>query len=225
MNSFLLELKNFSKQNWWIFILFIVALIIILVTRRWNIAEIVLLFLANFIWNLFIMIMQENYTNKNNKIGAYYHVWANITFTAIAIYGFVLLHQWQYIIWQIAYICWAIKAFSHYNFWKEIKILNETTLILLNVALIIIFLYIFPFQYFSFFQAIGFSLITIGLVSIKDTIRYWLSIIGIFLLVWGSLWGVIWSFLQWTTDGIALGYFLLTGSVLIYYLKLLKKYI
>jgi hypothetical protein len=73
------------------------------------------------------MVMQANYTAKNNKIGALYHVSATLTFTVISIYGLLLLNQSQYIIWQITYILAALKAFTFYNYGKDIKFINSYT--------------------------------------------------------------------------------------------------
>ena len=225
MNSFIKELKNFSKNNWWIFILLIIALSIIFITGKWNLTEITLLFFANFVWNLFIMIMQNNYTLKNNKTWAIYHISSTWIFTCISLYWLFYLGQSQYMIWQIAYLIAAIKAFSYYNFLKNINIFNEKSLIFINAILLFIFLKFFDFQTYSILQAFGFSLITSGLVSIKDNARYWLNIVWIFFLVSGSLLWVIVSFQSWSTDWIALWYFILTLTVFVYYLKLLKKYL
>jgi hypothetical protein len=225
METFIKEIKIFSKNNWWIFILLIFALWIVAITGKWNLTEIIILFLANFLWNLFIMVMQTNYTNKNNKVWALYHISSTWAFTCISLYGIIFLGQSQYILWQLAYLIASIKAFSYYNFWKNITIFNEKTLVLVNTILLLIFLKFFNFQTFSLLQALWFSLITTGLVSIKDETRYWFNIIWIFLLVSGSLLWVIVSFQSWNTDWIALWYFLLTLTVFVYYIKLLKKYL
>ena len=225
MNQFIQELRNFSRNNWWIFILLITALIIIFITGKWNLTEIILLFFANFVWNLFIIIMQNNYTLKNNRIWALYHISSTSVFTCISLYWLFYLGQSQYMIWQIAYLIAAIKAFSYYNFWKNISVFNEKSLSLINIILFFIFLKFFDYQVYSILQALCFSLITSGLVSIKDNTRYWLNIIWILFLVSGSLLWVVLSFHSWNTDGIALGYFILTLTVFVYYLKLLKKYL
>ncbi len=88
------------------------------ITWKGNLIEIIILFLANFLWNLFIMVMQANYTAKNNKVWAIYHASATLVFTLISIYWLVVLNQSQYIIWQLTYILAAAKAFTFYNYWK-----------------------------------------------------------------------------------------------------------
>lgn len=225
MNLLLNELKIFSKENFWVYIILIIALAIVNVTWKWNVIEILLLFFANFLWNLFIMIMQKNFTIWENKKWSIYQVLSNLIFTTVSLYWLFFLWQSQYILWQIAYILAWLKTFVFFNYNKEIKQINEKTFMVLNLIIFWLFIYYFEFLLFSFFQAIWFCLITIWLVSIIDKIRYWLNVVWIwFLTFWSLLW-VITSFNLWSLDGIALWYFTLTWTVFIYYLKLIKRYI
>lgn len=232
------ELKIFSKWNWWVYILLLIALIIVYVTWKWNLSEILLLFLANFVWNLFIMVMQANYSAKNNKIWAIYHLSSVTVFTILSVYTAINLWQSQYIIWQICYILAALKAFTYYNFWKEIKFLNAWSLWVLNMALIFVFIYFawkqinlwlfnlnFNVELWSILMALWFSFVTSWLVSINDKLRYWLNIIWVVWIVAWSWVLLILSYLNWNIDWISLWYFILTSTVLVYYTKLLPKYL
>ena len=225
MNILITELKKFSIENWWIYLLLTIALIIVYITGKWNLVEILLLFMANFLWNLAIMVMQANYSNKNNKVWSIYHVLSSVIFILISLYGLLKLWQSQYIIWQIAFTLAAIKAFVFYNYKKDLNILNEYSFIALNLILFISFVIFTDFEYFQISQAIWFSLITTGLVSIIDKTRYWLNLVWVFLLSFGSGWWVYNSFFIWNIDWIALGFFILTLTVFIYYSKLLPKYL
>jgi len=225
MKYFLNELKKFSKENWWVFVILSIALIIVYITWNWNLIEIMLLFFANFIWNMFIMMMQNSYTNNKNKIWSSYYVIAMCIFLCIWIYWFIYLWQSQYIIWQIAYTLAWIKAFTYYNFHKDLKFLSEKTFLPFNIILFIIFIKYFQYESYSILQAIWFSLITTWLVSVIDKIRYWLNLVWIWALTFWSLWAVIITFNLWNLDWVALWFFCLTWTVFIYYLKLLKKYI
>ncbi|MDD2908100.1 MAG: hypothetical protein PHH98_05705 [Candidatus Gracilibacteria bacterium] len=235
---FIAELKNFSKGNWWVYLLLTIALVIVYITGKGNLTQIIILFLANFIGNLFIMVMQANYSEKNNKIGAIYHVASVSVFTLISLYSAIKLGQSQYIIWQICYILAAIKAFSFYNFGKEIKFLNTGSVGILNLILISIFVFYagqkidlgifelnFNVELGTILMALGFSFVTSGLVSINDKLRYWLNIIGVVGIVAGSAILLVLSYIKGNIDGISLGYFILTSTVLVYYTKLLPKYI
>ncbi len=232
------ELKNFSRENWWIYLLLTVALIIVYVTWKWNLLEIILLFFGNFLWNLFIMVMQANYSSNNNKIWAIYHVAATCVFWIISIYWLIYLEQSQYIIWQLAYILSALKAITYYNFNKDLKFINAGSLIFFNLLLLIFFIGFswrdinlwfvdinFVATYYAIIMWIWFSLVTTGLVSTNDTLRYWLNL---FWVIWIVSWSWIWlyySYMDWRIDWLALWYFILTWTVLVFYSKLLKKYI
>lgn len=225
MNLLLNELKIFSRENFWVYIILLIALTIVYITWKWNIIEIILLFFANFLWNIFIMVMQKNYTDWNNKIWSIYQITSNVIFTWVSLYWYIYLDQAQYIVWQLAYILASVKNLVFFNFDKELKILNEKSFIPLNLLLFVIFIKYFGVEFYSILQAVWFCLITTWLVSIIDKNRYWLNVVWIwFLTFWSLLW-VISSFNLWNLDWIALWYFALTWTVFIYYLKLIKKYI
>ena len=224
---FLQELKNFSRENWWIYLLLIIALVIVYLTWKWNLLEIIVLFLLNFLWNLFVMAAMWNYQAKNNKIGSVYHLSCTLTFTVISVYWALFLDQFQYILWQITYLVAAIKAIIYYNFNKDIKLFNAYSVGWINILLVGIFLYLFPFDLFATIQAIWFSFVTTGLVSTNDRFRFFFSLLWVFFIT-------LWSFLitwdlyinnNWEWLGISLWYFLLTTTVLFYHLKLLPKYL
>jgi hypothetical protein len=55
----------------------------------------------------------------------------------------------------------AIKAFSFYNYKKDIKYFNEINMIIFNIFLFIIFIVLFKPKLFAVFQALGFAFVTI----------------------------------------------------------------
>ena len=236
---FIKELKNFSRENWWVYLLFILLIIFVIFMDLWSPLEITLVFLANFIANIWIMVMQSNYTAKNNKLWSIYHIWATLIFLFISLYWFIVHDQSQYIIWQIAYSLAAIKAFSFYNFKKDLNFINEKSFVILNLVLFSFFSYKLELLNIETItnnlpfitQALWFSLITTGLVSIKDKLRYWLNVVWIFLLCSWSLWltinSVLWIYPSESAslDAIAVWYFILTLTVFVYYIKLLPKYL
>ncbi|MFA5917331.1 MAG: hypothetical protein WC850_03815 [Candidatus Gracilibacteria bacterium] len=221
---FIKELTNFSKNNWWVYIILIICLGVVYKTGKGDLVEIIILFLANFLGNLFIMIMQDFYTDGKNKKGAINQLISVSIFTTLSIYGLFSKGQFQYIIWELMYILATLKTFSFFIFEKDLKILNENTFLVINFLLFLVFVNYIPHDNFHILQAFGFSLITSGLVSVKDKARYWLNLFGIAALTSGSLWGVMVSYINSELDGIALGYFLLTGTVFIFYLKILPNY-
>jgi hypothetical protein len=222
---FIKELKIFSRENWWVYLLLSIALTIVYITGKWNLVEIIILFLLNFLWNLFVMVAMWNYQEKNNKIWSIYHVSTTLTFTIISIYWAFFLDQFQYLFWQITYLIAAIKAISYYKFEHNIKFFTPYLVGGINIILMSLFIYLFPFSLFGTIQAIWFSFVTIGLVSITDKFRFYMSFIWVFFITsWSAIW-LYTSYLNENIDWIALGYFLLTISVLVYHIKLLPKYL
>lgn len=222
---FVQEIKNFSKENWWVYIVLAICLFIVYVTWNWNIFEIIVIFLANFLWNLFIMIMQDFYTTWKNKKGALNQLISVTIFTSLSIYWFIYKGQSQYIIWQMMYLLAAMKTFSFFIFNKNLKLLNENVFLVINFLLFLVFINFIPHDNFHVLQAIWFSLITSWLVSVKDKVRYWLNLFWIAALTAGSFWGVIVSYISSELDWIALWFFLLTGTVFVFYIKILPNYL
>lgn len=225
MILFFQELKNFSRNNWWVFILLFFALFIVINTWKWDILEIIILFLLNFLWNLFIMIMQSNYLINKNLIWSLYQISANLIFMSIWIYWVIKFWNYQYIFWQLTYSLAALKIFYFYYYKKNLSFLNEKNFILINTMIFIFFLIFIKYELYWIFQWLGFSLVTTWLVSIKDKIRYYLNIIWIFFIV---LWSLIWvysSYIIWNINWISLWYLILCSTVFIFYIKLIKKYV
>lgn len=222
---FIQEIKSFSKENWWVYAILAVCLTIVYKTWNWNLLEIFILFLANFLWNLFIMIMQDFYTDWKNKKWAINQLMSVTIFTTLSIYWLIINWQFQYLIWQGMYILAAMKTLAFFVFEKDLRLLNENTFLVINFLLFLVFINYIPHENYAILQALWFSLITSWLVSIKDKIRYWLNLFWIFALTSWSLWGVIISYINKDLDWMALGFFLLTWTVLVFYIKLLPNYI
>jgi hypothetical protein len=171
------------------------------------------------------MIMQDFYTAGKNKKWAINQLISVSIFTALSIYWLISKGQYQYIIWQLMYILAAMKTFWFFVFEKDLKILNENVFLVVNFILFFVFIKFIPYDNFQLLQAIWFSLVTSWLVSFKDKVRYWLNLFWIAALTAGSLWGVIVSYLNLKLDGLSLWYFLLTWTVLVFYIKILPNYL
>jgi len=226
MNLLLKEIKEFSKKNWWVYLLFIWALAIVAYTWKWNLIEIILLFLANFFANILIMSMQSSFSNNNPKLWSVYQVLGTVIFFILGIYGLYYLGQKQYILWQIAYILSSIKTYFYFVKNKDLKFINSYFLILLNIIFLIIFIKYYSNNSLSLIvQALGFAFSSTWFVILNDKKRYYTILIWTWLIIIGSVMLVYNSYINWNLDWIALWYFILTWTVGIYYLKLLKKYL
>ncbi len=237
-NIFIKEFLNFSKENWWIYLFFTISSFIVFFTWRWNIIEIMILFLINLVANIFIMSAISSYNKKINKIWSIYQFFWSLIFIVLAIYWFIYKWQSQYIIWQISYIISAIKVMIFYNFWKNIKILNAIFVWILNMIFLFIFIYfsketlsIFWFEFKfnlwldSLITAIWFSFSSTWLMSVKDNLRFcFIYIWNLGIIFWTIIW-IYYSFYKWNLNWIDLGYFLLALTSLIYFSKLLPNYI
>lgn len=227
---FLEEIKNFSKQNWWIYLLLAFALILVYISWKWNLVEIFVLFLANFLWNLFIMVMQKNYTSGNTKTWAIYHLSSTLVFSLVALYGFIFLNQAQYIIWQISYLIAAIKSFFFYVLNKNLKIFNEYFLIILNSLLTIFFIFFWKnfwlnVDIWSIIMAFWFSFVTTWLVSNVDKFRFLSNLIWIVLIIVGSGFWIVKWYINGNIDWLSIWYMILTLTTFVFYIKLLKNYL
>jgi len=222
---FIKELTNFSKNNWWVYVILIICLGVVYKTGKWDLVEIIILFIANFLGNLFIMIMQDFYTIWKNRKWAINQLISVSIFTTLSLYGLFSKGQFQYIIWQLMYILAALKTFSFFVYEKNLKILNENTFFVVNFLLFLVFVNYIPHSNFHILQALWFSLITSWLVSVKDKVRYWLNLFWIAALTFWSLWGVIESYIILKLDWIALWFFLLTWTVFVFYIKILPNYL
>lgn len=225
LKLFFWKVIDFSRQNWWIYLILAFCLLLVYLTWNWSLVEIVILFLVIFLWNLFIMIMQDYYTSWNNKLWALNQIISVLIFTLTSLYSYFYKWQYQYLIWQDMYILAAVNTLAFFVFKKDLKrIFNEYSFLVVNAILLFLFIKFVPHENSSIVQAIWFSLITSWLVSYKDKIRYWLNVLGIALLTfWSLLWSVS-SYLTWSLNWVDLWYFLLTWTVFIFYIKLLPNY-
>ena len=226
MNILLKEFKKFSRENWWVYILFFWAMWIVWYTWNWNLTEIILLFIANFFANICIMAMQDSFSEKKPKIWTSYQVLWTAIFLVLGVYWLIYLKQSQYILWQVAYILSAIKTYFYFNKNIDLKIINAKLLILINIIFLILFYIYFANNSISLLiQAIWFWFSSTWFVILDDKKRYFTILIWTWLIIIGSLFITYNSFNAGNLDWIALWYFILSGTVWIYFLKLLKKYI
>jgi hypothetical protein len=163
---------------------------------------------------------------KKPKIGTLYQVLGTGIFLLLGLYWFIYLWQSQYILWQIAYILSALKTFFYFNKNKDLKFINAKLLILLNIIFVIVFyLYFAKGSIALLIQAIWFWFSSTGFVILDDKKRYFTILIWTWFIIIGSLFISYNSFINWSLDWLALWYFILAGTVWVYFLKLLKKYI
>lgn len=223
--TFFLQFINFSKNYWWIYVLLSISIGIVLSTGRWNIYEVILLFLWNFLGNLCIMMMQDSYKDNKMQLGAYFLVLANVLFSWVSLYGFVVNGEVQYLLWQISFNLVGIKTFLYYVFSYDFKQINFITIGCVNTFLIFIILYFFDVNYYTILQSFWFAGVTLWLSILEDTKRYFILIFWTFILVCGNLLGIIDNFISGYILGITVSYGILTLTTFVFYIKLLPLYL
>lgn len=226
MNLLFKEVKKFSCDNWWIYIIFILSIFIIWYTNTWNLIEIVFIFFLHFLWDIFIMMSWDYYSKKDYDKGRIAHIFNFLTFLIIWFYSIFRFWEWQYILANILFAFPALKSYLLFKNNEKIKYLNIYIYLLLSF--IILFLYIYfnlINSIYSFIQVIWFIIFAMALSLNRESIRYFLSITWTFLISLGSFIGLYFNFIAWNILWTTLSFALLSLTVFVFYLKNLKKYL
>ena len=226
MNILLKEIKLFSKQNWWIYIIFIVCLFFIWLTWKWNIIEVILVFIAHFFWDILMMMMWSYYAEKKFNYWAISQALWNIIFLLIGIYAIYKSSEWQYFLPTIAFIMWAIKTYFLQVKKIDIKVLNVYSIIFVNIIIFITYLYLNLFwNIYSYIQFLGFAIWSTWLIMQNTKNRYIYYVWWTALIALGSFIWIYYNYLDWNILWTSISYFLLPLTVVIFYLKNIKKHI
>lgn len=220
------EIKIFAKSNWWIFVIFALSLVMIYKTNTGNIFEISLVFCMHFFGDLFVMMMAYYFSVKNNNKRLIFQILQVFVFTSLWLYAWFSAWKWHYLFPQIVFILPAIKLYFLEIKGKNIDYLNWKLSFILNLLIIVVNYYLnLLTNIFSFIQIVWFVFFSIGLILINDKEKYLFSLVWIFFISLGWLNVVIDSFLISNIKWIDISYTLLPITVLVFYLKNLKKFI
>jgi len=221
MDILVKEIKTFSKQNWWIYILFIISLFLIYKTDSWNLLEVSIVFLFHFLWDICVMMMWDYYSKWKEKNALYAQIWSFIIFWLIWIYAWFTSWKWSYLVPQILFFWPIIKWFK-----PNIKWLNEFFMLWVWIFVLIIYYYLWLIHDLAvLIQIIWFIVFPISLIINNLKVKYFWSLSWIFLIfLWSAMMLYSW-FLESKVIWTDLSYTLLPLTVFIYYLKLIKKYI
>ena len=234
INLIIKELKQFIKNNWWIFIIFLVCLFFIWKTNYWNIYEVIILFIIQFAGDLCVMIMWDYYSKINwkNKKQDLKHIkyWlyaqsiSFIIFCFIGLYAWFYREIWSYLLPQLLFIWpliqWYLKLFNiRFN-------INWKFLLFLWIILFYVYYYFwFIENIWVLIQVLWFIIFPISLILNNEKIKYFLSLIWIFFIFLGSLFLLSNWFLNHNISWVDVSYTFLSFTVFVFYLKNLKKYI
>ena len=225
---FVEEVKKFTKANWWVYIVYVFIMTIILIKTTDKIASVSIITTIHFIADMFIMMMISAYGRKEFKQGTYYQIVSLLLFISIKVYSGLSQDGWHYIAADPIFILAAIK-----NYYKDVKNrrirqINFTTMLSLSLVLIlasVVLSRVMPevdiFQSVPrSIQVLGIFLFAIALsVTESERLRFRTSEWALLAMVVGSGWETVYSLYIGDIVAIALSYFLLPLTVLVYYLR------
>ena len=221
MNVFFSEIKEFSRQNWWIYIIFLLCLFVIYKTDSWSILEVSLVFAFHFLWDIFVMMMWDYYAKNEDKKALKSQVWSFIIFGIIWIYAWLTSNKWSYLIPQLLFFWPIVKWFKPNIKWLNLNFMLFVWIIVLSWYFL---LWLVP-SYWVFIQIMWFIIFPISLILINEKLRYFWNLIWISFIFLGSAALLYDWFITKAVIWTDLSYSLLPLTVLVFYLNNLKKYL
>lgn len=227
MSLFLQQVKQFSKNNWWVYLVFCTAVFIIFKTHRGDPFGISLVFFFHFLADIFVMMMLGEYAKGSHARGTWCQIFSYIIFLSLKIHSGFAHGHWQYLGADPIYFLAALKSYlkdvKHYDLkWVNTKTMSLLALFTLCTVYLPLGLIHAPSQAIQF---LGIFLFAVGLSSSgNEKIRYLLTALGTLSVVIGSGFELIRTYQQGEVVGLALSFFLLPMSVLIVYVKLWKTH-
>lgn len=221
MNLFLKEIKTFSKQNWWIYIIFIICLFIIYKTGSWNLFEVSIIFFIHFLWDIYVMMMWNFHSKNENRKALLAQIWSFLIFWWIWIYAWLTAWKWSYLIPNLIFFWPIIKWFK-----PNLKWLNSYFMIVVWIFILILYYYLWLILNIAILiQILWFIIFPISLVLKSHKLKYFGSLLWIGFIFLGSTFLLYNWFIEKNINWIDLSFSLLPFTVFIYYIKLIKKYI
>ena len=218
------EFNEFSRNNWWVYILFFISLFFVWKTNSWNLLEIVLVFIAHFLWDLCVMLVQDYFRKWDEKKALYAQTVSFIIFGLIGIYAWVVWWKWAYLLPQLLFVWPIVQWFLALYKFK----FNITWRFLAVISVFVLFVYFYldlVHNFWQFIQILWFAIFPISLMILNKKTRYFLSLVWIWFIFLGSFWQLYLWFLQHNVSGVDISYTLLPFTVFVFYLKDIKIYL
>jgi len=219
------QFKTFSRENWWIYLLLVIALWVVVYTWKGNVYEVLFIFLFNLSGAMCNMLMMSSYKDKNFIEWSIFIITANTLYTFLSLYAWIYNGDMQYIYWQASFILTGIKAFMYYTYEKDLKYINFWSILCLNIVVMFLLVFQVWISWEAIIQSLGIAGITLGLSLTEDMKRYF------YILAWNTL-VVLWTFLILAQDyiggeilGITVAYALLGLSICSYNYRILPEYL
>jgi hypothetical protein len=226
-DKFFTEVSHFSKANWWVYIAYVLLLGAVLFSGAPHLTSVAVIPSLHFVADIFIMMMLSAYLRGDYREGAYYQIVSMLIFLSVKVYTGLVHGGWHYLAADPVYILAAIKNYRRDVSMKDLKFVNNRTMTALSVVLIatIVILSLDPrlgivLTPARYVQMGGIFLFAIALTTTEhERQRYELSMVALTAMVVGSGWELLDSLESRLVAGLALSYFLLPLTVLVFYSK------
>lgn len=224
MNLLLREIKLFSKENGWVYIVFAFCLWFIYITEKGNILEISIIVWLHFLGDIFMMMMWDFYAAKEYIKWNIYQLFWFFTIWSIAVYWALAFWEWQYILVEILFAYAAIKS---YLIIKNNNIFKYFNSYFYFVLFLIIFYFYMQYNpsFYSILQLFWLSITAFSLTLQNDKQKYFAFLLWTFIATIAAFIALYENFLAWNIYGTSLSFMLFPLTVFVFYLKNLKTYL
>lgn len=226
VNKFIAEVNNFTRKNWWVYIIYLFIIAGIFITQKDRLLSTFLITSLHFIADIFIMMMFSSYRQRNYKEGTYFQIVSLFIFLTLKVYTGYTDGGWHYLLADPLYILAAIKNYKKDVLNENFTIVNLGSLIVLSIVLISIVLLSDHYRPLIFntvakcIQTTGIFIFAIALsITTDERLRMKISILGLVCMVAGSAWEMINTWNEHQVVGLSISYMLLPLTVLIFNMR------
>lgn len=226
MKEIVNELKDFLKLEWWVFIIFLICLVFIFLTKTWNIWEILIIFFFHCLADVFMMTMWKYYSSWDLRKWSIFQFFWNWIFVFIWLYSGFFNWNWNYTIAQLWFTFSALKNYFVNIKWKKVKFLNwKVLLAVMFIVSLNYFYFWFVTSIWVFIQFLWFVIFPLWLVIDHHKLKYFFSLFWVFILTIWTFIILYESYLRWNIFWVDISFALLPLTVFVSYVKRIRDFI
>lgn len=120
LELFINRLHEFSRKNWWVYILFLVAFGVVLITERGNPWEVAIVFMCHLLGDLFVMLMVYENAHQKYKEAAWFQLLCTLIFSGLGLYAGLTTGAWQYFLPQLVFSWGSLVVFARAYGWGNL---------------------------------------------------------------------------------------------------------
>lgn len=226
MNILWQEIKNFSRENWWVYLIFFICIWFIYKTGTGNVLEISIVFFFHFMGDIFMMMMGEYYKLWDKRKWSISQGLSVIMFTIIGIYAYFYNGKINYLVSQIMFGFSSIKVYIEDVLWKKIAFFSQTTSLILGLITFWIYWYFdIVHTWNAWMQIVWFFSFANALILTNEKHRYFWSLFSISIIALSSWVETYLSYLAGNIKWIDISFTLLPLTVFVFYFKNITSYL